>query len=232
MMMLAALTAGRGSGDVNTREARDTLTAVEMDPGDELRFTLRSGRTVSLLLEGTDAAVLERVNPGGIVYEFSCRVRVDGQPMTLRRFVCAQECFYEPYVVAGLRIWPDTVKAVFDQYVKDWNVPDMDAVEALLDPEVVQLVQSTPDTTFVGRDALMASWRKLVSENTDVWSPTVLDVQVSGDLAYLMYSGEETITPKAGGPAQNLVGSGWEVFRRDATGSWKLVNESFFSRAK
>jgi ketosteroid isomerase-like protein len=126
----------------------------------------------------------------------------------------------------------EAVKAVFDQYVKDWNVPDMDAVEALLDPEVVQLVQSTPDTTFVGRDALMASWRKLVSENTDVWSPTVLDVQVSGDLAYLMYSGEETITPKAGGPAQNLVGSGWEVFRRDATGSWKLVNESFFSRAK
>jgi ketosteroid isomerase-like protein len=65
-----------------------------------------------------------------------------------------------------------------------------------------------------------------------VWSPTVLDVQVSGDLAYLMYSGEETITPKAGGPGRTLVGSGWEVFRRDATGSWKLINESFFSRTK
>lgn len=126
----------------------------------------------------------------------------------------------------------EAVKAVFDQYVKHWNAPDMDAVEALLDPEVVQLVQGTTDTTFVGREALMASWRQLVSENTDVWSPTVLDVQVSGDLAYLMYSGEETITPKAGGPARTMVGSGWELFRRDATGSWKLVNESFFSRPK
>jgi uncharacterized protein (TIGR02246 family) len=126
----------------------------------------------------------------------------------------------------------EAVKAVFEQYVKQWNVADMDAVEALLDPDVAQLVQSTPDTTFVGREALMASWRKLVSENTDVWSPTVLDVQVSGDLAYLMYSGEESITPKAGGPARTLVGSGWEIFRRDATGAWKLINESFFSRPK
>ena len=126
----------------------------------------------------------------------------------------------------------EAVKAVFEQYVKHWNAADMDAVEALLDPEVVQVVQSTTDTTFVGRDALMASWRQLVSENTDVWSPTVLDVQVSGDLAYLMYSGEETITPKAGGAARTMVGSGWELFRRDPTGSWKLVNESFFSRAK
>jgi len=126
----------------------------------------------------------------------------------------------------------EAVKAVFDQYVKHWNAPDMDAVEALLDPEVVQLVQGTTDTTFVGREALMASWRQLVSENTDVWSPTVLDVQVSGDLAYLMYSGEESITPKAGGPGRTSVASGWEVFRRDATGSWKLINESFFSRPK
>ena len=126
----------------------------------------------------------------------------------------------------------EAVKAVFDQYVKQWNVPDMDAVEALLDPDVAQIVQNSPDTTFIGRDALMASWRQLVSENTDVWSPTVLDVQVSGDLAYLMYSGEESITPKAGGPTRLLVGSGWEVFRRDAAGSWKLINESFFSRPK
>lgn len=126
----------------------------------------------------------------------------------------------------------EAVKALFDQYAKDWNASDMDAVEALLDPDVVQIVQSDEDTTFVGREALMASWRKLVSENTDVWSPTVLDVQVSGDLAYLMYSGEESITPKAGDPGRTLVASGWEVFRRDAAGSWKLINESFFSRPK
>ena len=102
------------SGEVIDATAKDTLTAVELDHGDELRFTLRNGRTVSLLLEDTSAAIVERVEPGGIVYQFSCDIRVEGQPMTLRRFVCSQECFYEPYVIDGLRIWPDTVKAVFD----------------------------------------------------------------------------------------------------------------------
>ncbi|MCH5377673.1 MAG: PKD domain-containing protein, partial [Planctomycetes bacterium] len=66
------------------------------------------------MLEGTEASIVERVEPGGIVYRFSCRVRIDGQTMTLRRFVCSQECFYEPYVVDGLRIWPDMVREVFD----------------------------------------------------------------------------------------------------------------------
>jgi len=94
--------------------ARDTVTAVEMDHGDELRFTLCSGRTVSMILEDTEAVIVERVEPGGIIYRFACHVRIDGQRLTLQRFVCAQECFYEPYVVDGLRIWPDTVKAVFD----------------------------------------------------------------------------------------------------------------------
>jgi PKD repeat protein len=94
--------------------AKDTLTVLEMDPGDELQFTLRNGRTVSLVLKDTMAAIIERVEPGGIIYQFSCRVLIDGQPMTLRRFVCSQECFYEPYVVDGLRIWLDTVRDVFD----------------------------------------------------------------------------------------------------------------------
>lgn len=100
--------------DVIELEAKDTLTALEMDHGDELRFRLRDGRRFTLVLDDTDAAIVERVTPGGIVYRFGARVHVDGQPMTLRRYVCSQECFYEPYVVDGVRIWLDTVRDVFD----------------------------------------------------------------------------------------------------------------------
>jgi hypothetical protein len=102
------------AAEVLHRCASETLTAVEMNHGDQLQFTLRCGRTVSLVLEDTRAAIVERVEPGGIVYQFCCDVRIDGQPITLRRYVCSQESFYEPYVVSGLRIWPDTVRAVFD----------------------------------------------------------------------------------------------------------------------
>ncbi len=112
--MAILLTAQPAIGTVLKLQAKDTLTAIEMDHGDELRFRLRNGRTCVIVLEDTDAAIVERVRPGGIVYRFSARLRVDGQPMTMERYVCSQECFYEPYVVNGVRIWLDTVQDVFD----------------------------------------------------------------------------------------------------------------------
>jgi len=94
------------------REAQDTLTAVEMDRGQTLRFTLRSGQTRTLTVQKTSAAILEKVTPGGIVYHFTCRVVIDGHPMLLERYVCSQECFYVPYVVNGMRIWLDAVSDI------------------------------------------------------------------------------------------------------------------------
>lgn len=110
--VIALLSIGQAQG-INL-SAKATLTAVEMDHGDMLQFRLQSGRIFHLVLEDTEAAIIEKVEPGGIIYTFSARVRVDGQSMTLRRYVCSQECFYEPYVINGVRIWLDTVKAVFD----------------------------------------------------------------------------------------------------------------------
>ncbi len=102
------------AGEVIHLPAKETLTAVEMDHGDEFHVALHDGRVVRLVLEDTSATIIERVEPGGVIYQFSLHLRVDGQPMTLRRFVGSQESFYEPYVVSGLRIWPDTALAVFD----------------------------------------------------------------------------------------------------------------------
>jgi PKD repeat protein len=95
-------------------EASDTLTAVEMDHGDILKFKLRDGDVRTLVLDDTSAEILEK-NDGGIVYMFTCRVRVDGYPLEMLRYVCTQECFYEPYVINGMRIWPDSVLAVYDK---------------------------------------------------------------------------------------------------------------------
>jgi hypothetical protein len=115
---MAGLTWGQagpvGAGEVIRLPAKETLTAVEMDHGDELRVTLHDGRVVRLELEHSSATIIQRVEPGGVIYQFSLQMRVDGQPMTMRRFVGSQDSFYEPYVVSGLRIWPDSALAVFD----------------------------------------------------------------------------------------------------------------------
>ncbi len=94
--------------------AKETLTAVEMNPDDILDFRLPSGRIVRFVLQDTEATIIEKVEPGGIIYTFSARLLVDGEPVTLRRYVCSQECFHEPYVINGVRLWLDAVRDVFD----------------------------------------------------------------------------------------------------------------------
>jgi len=102
-------------------EAKDTLTPVELNRGEGFTFRLRNGQVRTVVLEDTAAAVLltncadtlvEQRN-GGTLYRFTCTLRVDGHPLTLERTVCAQECFYEPYTVNGLRIWFDGVQDIF-----------------------------------------------------------------------------------------------------------------------
>jgi hypothetical protein len=111
-----------------------------MNCGDTLQWQRMDGQMWTLVLEETSADIVQRVKPGGIVYRFDCRVKINGQSMTMRRYACSQECFYEPYVVDGVRIWPDIVKDVFDlipvRYPRKGNlqcVPRKDARFAIQD---------------------------------------------------------------------------------------------------
>ncbi len=113
-LLLLLVAATSMAADVWQRQASETLTALEMNHGDTLKFTLHNGEIRTMVLEDTCAEILEK-NDGGIVYRFDCRVRIDGHPLTLRRYVCTQESFYEPCVVNGLRIWPDSILAIYDQ---------------------------------------------------------------------------------------------------------------------
>ncbi len=102
------------------RKAKDTLTAVEIDQGETLRFVLADGSSRTLLLEDTWAEVVltnlkrpkKGFGGGGTLYRFGCRVVIDGQPMEMVRYVPVQESFYAPYVVDGMRIWPDGVRKI------------------------------------------------------------------------------------------------------------------------
>jgi hypothetical protein len=103
------------------REARETLTPLAMNRGDELRFKLRGGRAVSFVLEDCAARTLltncvdtrQERSGGGTMIEMTARVRVDGHALKLRRYLCAQESFYQPYVINGLRVWFDAVQDLF-----------------------------------------------------------------------------------------------------------------------
>ena len=104
------------------RTAKDTLTAVEMDIGDELRFTLADGQTRSIILQHTSARVVEttvdepRVEKAGAVtnYEFNAIFTIDGHWFSMTRRNSYQQSFYEPREFADMRIWLDAVDSIFD----------------------------------------------------------------------------------------------------------------------
>jgi PKD repeat protein len=104
------------------REAKSTITPVEMNIGDILEFKLKNGEVRTIKMEATNALVLmTNLNKlltyqkgGGTLYHFTCKLNIDGHSMQLERYVGTQESFYEPYVINGLRIWFDGVAAIID----------------------------------------------------------------------------------------------------------------------
>ncbi|GAB3276617.1 hypothetical protein GCM10027347_50260 [Larkinella harenae] len=97
-----------------------------MNKEDTLKFRLQNGETRTLILKDVSSAViitnlgkLKEDQPGGAtLYHFTCQVLIDGQLMTMERYVGSQESFYEPYVINGMRIWFDGVNTI-GQIIKD-----------------------------------------------------------------------------------------------------------------
>jgi hypothetical protein len=119
------------------RTAHETITAVELDHGDELRFTLRSGDVTTIKLVSTRATVdstsvpyplagrterpdlikpwtLETNFAARIVLRMHCTLLVNDRHVELVRWVGNQRSFYEPWIVGGVRLWFDAADALFE----------------------------------------------------------------------------------------------------------------------
>jgi hypothetical protein len=104
------------------RQARDTLTAVELDIGDELLFRLANGQTRRIVLLETSAQVFHttvrqlKVEEKGAVtnYRFHATLAIDGRTLRLTREAATPRSFYEPVEFLGLRIWLDACADIFD----------------------------------------------------------------------------------------------------------------------
>ena len=95
-------------GEIFEMKARQTLTPVELNVGDVCRFTLMNGETRTVEYVGGSSAVLEVPTTEGLIATFTMRLKVDGVEIPFRRYLATQESFYEPAVVDGLRIFPDS----------------------------------------------------------------------------------------------------------------------------
>ena len=104
-------------GEVFEMAARATMTPVELNIGDVCRFRLMNGETRTVEYVGGSSSVLEIPATEGLVATFTMRLKIDGVEIPFRRYLATQESFYEPAVVNGLRIFPDSTLEYLTQTV-------------------------------------------------------------------------------------------------------------------
>jgi PKD repeat protein len=149
MPVLAPSVGGVGvvrAGEILRREATSTLTAIELNQGDTLEFTLRGRQRWTMRLLDTWARVLltnlkdthKGHHGGGTVYAFGCTIEINGQVMPMVRYVPVQASFYEPYVVNGVRIWFDGVRDIGELFNETHGacLPNKDARFAIQDATI------------------------------------------------------------------------------------------------
>jgi len=103
------------------KQAKDTITAVELNKGETLEFRLLNGDVRRVALLDTGAEVTEttietagREEPGGRTnYRFWCWLAVEEEEYRLEREVSTQRSFYDPWRIAGMDLWFDAVDDIF-----------------------------------------------------------------------------------------------------------------------
>lgn len=81
--------------------------------GDEIKYELASGETIHLKVIDSNVEVIfstvdlpnERKFNDASIFKMECTTLIDGQEMSMVRYVPVQESFYEPYNVNGIRIY-------------------------------------------------------------------------------------------------------------------------------
>ncbi len=189
-------------GEEITVHSKSTLTVMEMNSGDVVNYVLNSGRTVSIELLQSEAKMvfttLDSLKKGGTghgsIYAMSCLLRIDGQEMSMVRYVPTQQTFYEPYVVNGLKIWFDAVKSLSSLFNENHGacLPQKEASFAFQDaglsicPQQIGNWVSVPDKKLLVKNAYRGN---------DTWLGTYHGADLHGGLDINMPSNTTLYAP-------------------------------------
>lgn len=95
------------------RRAGGLMTVVELNVGDELRFTCADGRTRRLRLTGTSAAPTRREGLAITEFSFTQEYEIDGRRESFTCTVPSSDFMGRPFERDGLLLWPDAVQDIF-----------------------------------------------------------------------------------------------------------------------
>jgi uncharacterized protein (TIGR02246 family) len=115
------------------------------------------------------------------------------------------------------------IRDLIASWLRETRAGNVDAVLALMAPDVVFLVAGQPP--MVGKDAFASSLRTVLGEHTIDSHSLIDEVAVAGDMAYSRTRLEVTITPRQGGTPMRRSGHTLSIFRKSG-GTWLLTRDA------
>lgn len=112
------------------------------------------------------------------------------------------------------------VRSVFDEATAALNPGGADIVD--LDAEDAVIMYAN-ELAVIGKEAIRAREQRFDDQATFEETRSVEEVVVSGDWAFVRWTGTGTVTPKDGGESSEFNRKGITIFQRQPDNSWKIA---------
>jgi uncharacterized protein (TIGR02246 family) len=116
------------------------------------------------------------------------------------------------------------IRKLVERWLRATREGDVDAVLALMAPDVVFLVAGQPP--MQGRDAFATNLHAVLAGNVIDSVSQIDEITVSGDMAYCRTQLSVTVTSKHGKLPMRRTGHTLSILRKDGDGAWHLTRDA------
>ncbi len=121
----------------------------------------------------------------------------------------------------------EAISEVRGQEMAAINAGNVEGFLTILTEDVIGMPPNEP--VMIGQDAVGSWTQSLLDQFTIQGAYTSSDIVVAGDWAFEHFSGNWTLTPKAGGEPIAETLKGIHIYQRQADGSWKIAWDTWNS---
>ncbi len=140
-------------------------------------------------------------------------------------FSCQQgeEVAEEP--VVDVEVDKEAIKKITDDFNAALNAGDIDKLVSLFTDDAVRIPPNEP--ALIGKEAIRGLFQQQLDQFTVQNEGVIVDLKVSGDLAFFRGSWTSINTPKDGGEPLKFNGNFVSIIQKQPDGSWKTICNSW-----
>jgi len=119
----------------------------------------------------------------------------------------------------------EAVKKIGDEFNTAFNAGDTDKLVSIYTDDAVRIPPNEP--ALIGKEAIRGRFQRLFDQFTVEHESVVVDVKVSGDLAFFRGTWTTIDTPKDGGEPLKFNGNFVSIIQKQPDESWKTICNSW-----